>query len=195
MEHDTTFGCRASSARSARESITLEDLKAEPQRGCPRRGLLNHKNMCRDMLLSLFVSYGCEWLQFTRHSTGYNWRRALRTVIRAPSVRTERVNGSHPTAKSNLERLMRHFATASFHFPRLRLPTKQLPHSLHFAKVVLVGECQMRARMRESSGTTDQMHGVSPSAEVLLKRPYRVSSTKSTIFCVRECVAVALRGR
>ena len=182
VKHDSTFGCRASSACSARESIALKDLKAEPQRGCPRRGLLNHENACRDTALSLFVNHGRAWRHSTHLFAGSNSRRALRRTVCAPSILTEPVDGSHPTAKAARESGGRHLAAVLFQFAILRLPSKDLPDPLHFGKIVLVCECQMRATIRESPGTTDQMHGIPPSDEVLLKTLYRVSSPKRAIF-------------
>lgn len=55
----------------------------------------------------------------------------------------------------------------------LRLPSKNLPHSLHFGKEVLVRECQVRARMRLPADTTDQRYGISPPANMVVKRAVR----------------------
>jgi hypothetical protein len=87
------------------------------------------------------------------------------------------MDGPHPASKANLESLSRHFAAVLLQFARLGLPSKDLPDSLHFAEEVLIGKRpQSGTRLRAAVGEADLRHRISPTTEVILKRPNGVTT-------------------
>ncbi len=155
---------------------------------------MNNQRSPSDVLPALFRD-GHRCLRIACQFALRNGRRFPGTILRSRSVRTKCVDGSHPATEAIRKRLRRHPASGLLHFAGFRLPSKNLPHPLHLGKEVLISECQVSAAVGVPVGKTDKVYRVSPAANVLLKRPYRVAAAEGAIFCVREGLTAAFRCR